>query len=584
MLLAILLVAHLQVNISGWNRTPTPIQTFHDDDVRIVQYAMVLSGQATGYSLPLVELQPPDWSGLEATHLLDASLANPEDRLNSYKNTAPIWFIMSAMLPTIVGIGPLSVHLGPLLVLALLAVVLYAAGRKVVDKPGGALLAAAIVTLIPVGWQGARVGVPTLGNMCAVGLGLWALLQSDAFRKPGWAVLAGLLLGTSGRWGESVGDALAVWAALSGPILICAGVAITRWIRERRWQDIPGPLLAGALSWWMVPWDWMIKHTKNYVLQEATGSGPSNAGGQGVQSGPPPGPGASGPGSESIDYSVILDNAWHYPEALLWSLVSPAGMVSVGVGLVGLYWIRPRWKIGMLLSSALGSWLVLSLSAKGNDYYSAPMVPALALVAGLGIASIPRAGHWLGGLSLAWLTAGWLLHTHKDLPSFEKLACTAPITGWVAGDPQMCTPDWDTPHLYPWFREWRRPANMNQHIRQRFGAWLVQGRGREVLDALPAGALVLLVDPNRRAGDVAELLVQAARPDLIVHKTGEPAPRKDSLASNLVQDHTQIYALSFPQNPNRPDARARDLPGWLTGLERLADSPDADIWSVQWRP
>jgi len=259
-------------------------------------------------------------------------------------------------------------------------------------------------------------------------------------------------------------------------------------------------------------------------------------------------------------------------------------MVAVGLGLVGLYWIRPRWKSAMLLSSALGSWLVLSLSAKGNDYYAAPMVPALALIAGLGIASIPRVGRWIGGLSLAWLAAGWLLHTHKDLPSIEKLACTAPVTGLVAGDPQMCIPDWDTPHLYPWFREWRRPANMNQHIRQRFGSWLAQGRGGQILDTLPAGSLVLLVEPNRRAGDVAELLVQATRPDLIVHKTGEPAPRKDSLALSLIEDHAQIYALSFPQNPNQANARARDLPGWLTGVERLADSPDADIWSVQWRP
>jgi hypothetical protein len=228
--------------------------------------------------------------------------------------------------------------------------------------------------------------------------------------------------------------------------------------------------------------------------------------------------------------------------------------------------------------------MVLSLSEKGNDYYAAPMVPALALTAGLGIAAIPRIGHWLGGLSVTWLAAGWLLHTHKDMPDVERLACTQPITSLFAGDPQMCIPDWDTPQLYPYFREWRRPSNMNQHVRQRFGAWLVQGRAREILDQLPAGSLVLLVDPGRRAGDVAELLVQGARPDVIVHKTGEPAPRRDSLASSLIADHDSLYALTFSRNPTQANARSVPLPGWLTGVERLADSPDADIWQVQWRP
>lgn len=582
-LLFFLLLTHMIVNQTGWSRVPTPTQTFHDDDVRIVQYAMVLSGQATGYSLPLVELQPADWAGLTAKDLLSASIENPEDRFNSYKNTAPIWFIASAIVPTALGISPLTVRLGPLLVLALLAVLLYAAGRKVVDKPGGALVAAALLTLIPVGWQGARVGVPTLGNMCAVGLGIWALLQSDAFRKPLWALVAGLLLGTSGRWGESAGDALAVWAALTGPILICAGVALTRLATERKWQDLPGPFIAGGMAVWLVPWKWMKWHTERYVLQEATGSGPSTAGGQSTAPPPTPGSNLDSHSSSSIDFSIVLDNAWYYPEALLWSLLSPAGVVCVLMGGVGLFWIRPRWKVALLLSSVIGSWLVLSLSAKGNDYYAAPMIPALCLIAGLGLNAIPRTGRWLSGLYLTWVTSGWLLHTHKDLPSVGEWSCTTPITAVVAGDPQMCSADWDTPQLYPWFREWRRPANMNQHIRQRFGEWLVHGRARTVLNQLPAGSLVLLVDPHRRAGDVAELLVQGARPDVIVHKTGEPAPRQDSLALDLIESHDHIYALTFSQNPSQANATAQDLPGWLTGVERLADSPDADIWQVNWR-
>ena len=95
MLLGAIFMAHVAVNISTWSRISTPTQTFHDDDVRLVQYAMVLSGRATGYSLPLVELQPASWEGQGAGDLLLASLRNPEDRLNSYKNTAPIWFITS---------------------------------------------------------------------------------------------------------------------------------------------------------------------------------------------------------------------------------------------------------------------------------------------------------------------------------------------------------------------------------------------------------------------------------------------------------------------------------------------------------
>ena len=73
-MIPLLLLSHLVVNQVGWARIPTPTQTFHHDDVRIVQYAMVMSGQATGYSLPLVELQPSDWSGLTTSDLLSASL------------------------------------------------------------------------------------------------------------------------------------------------------------------------------------------------------------------------------------------------------------------------------------------------------------------------------------------------------------------------------------------------------------------------------------------------------------------------------------------------------------------------------
>ena len=146
--------------------------------------------------------------------------------------------------------------------------------------------------------------------MCAVGLGIWALLQSDAFRKPIWAAVAGLLLGTSGRWGESAGDALAVWAALTGPIIICAGVALTRLARERKWQDLPGPILAGCIAVWMVPWKWMKWHTERYVLQEATGAEPATAGGGAAT--PPPSSGANQNGdvASSIDFSIVFDNAW----------------------------------------------------------------------------------------------------------------------------------------------------------------------------------------------------------------------------------------------------------------------------------
>ena len=156
--LCTLFIAHFAINAMAWNRIATPTQTFHDDDVRMVQYAMVLSGQASGYSLPLIELQPAEWEGQDAQDLLRASLRNPEERINSYKNTAPIWFITSSILPTVVGISPLSVRLGPLLVLMLLAAALYGAGRKVVDKPAGPIYAAVFITLVPVGWQGAQVG------------------------------------------------------------------------------------------------------------------------------------------------------------------------------------------------------------------------------------------------------------------------------------------------------------------------------------------------------------------------------------------------------------------------------------------
>jgi hypothetical protein len=90
---------------------------------------------------------------------------------------------------------------------------------------------------------------------------------------------------------------------------------------------------------------------------------------------------------------------------------------------------------------------------------------------------------------------------------------------------------------------------------------------------------------------VALSLVQAVRPDLLVHRLQcESQPNASSndeclrFGHELIADHDQIYAMTFSRNPTQANARASDLPGWLTGTERLADSPDADIWAVEYKP
>ena len=97
------------------------------------------------------------------------------------------------------------------------------------------------------------------------------------------------------------------------------------------------------------------------------------------------------------------------------------------------------------------------------------MVPALCLMAGLGLTSSsePVAG---SVVCTSVATAGWLLHTQRTYPTWG-IGPHSTDYRRRRGRTQMCSPDW-IPQLYPWFREWRRPSNMNQHIRQRFGEWL----------------------------------------------------------------------------------------------------------------
>ncbi len=561
--LLLLLAVHGAVNVARFTRVPYPAKTFHDYDVKLVKTPMVLRGHAWASDLPVVDLVPPDWPGLGPVDLLKGTARN-DGRINTYQTAVPLWFLVSAAWPAAVGITPLTVRMGPLLVLALYALLMFDIGRSLAGRRAGFVVGAA-ATLVPVAYQGAWVGLPALGNMCGVALAIALLLRSDGLARWRWAPLVGAACALSTRWGESAGEGVESAAALVGPILITGGVALARLLK-RRPAGVVGAALAGTVFVPLLHHEWVLRHLMKYVYSEA-----------GVQE-------VSAVGLPEIDpLALIAENAWAYPEALYYSLLTPVVVALVAAALpffLRLCALRTGWRAAVVASSPMTAWLVLTLSEKSNDYYGAPMVPGLCVILGVGLLAVPRIGRWLAAGGLAALAASWLAVAHNDLPGVRERICTPPLDALIAAHAEHCQRFETFPQMEHWFRRWRGDPNTHIATRARLAQWILEGRGRQVFDALPTRSLVLIVAPLREETDVVMLLGQALRPDVLLQWIPRPAGPQ-GVAARLLADHDHIFALTFPKEPDRVESRPQELPQWLSAVQHLAETGDVSMSQVR---
>lgn len=573
LLLVALLGLHGAVDAARVSRIPAQEKTFHDHDLALVRHPMVLTGRAWAPELPVAQLIPPSWPGLGPYDLFDKALRNSPDGWRSYRTFAPLHYLVSAAPAVVAGLSPHTVRLGPLAVLALLLLAAFDTGRLLARRPGdrgaaAGLLAALAVSAVPVGWLGVLVGVPTLGNLTGVALALWALVRSDGLRRPHLALLAGALVALSTRWGESVGDALACLAALSGPVAVSALLAVGRLAWRRKAAELWGlvglALFAGA-AWALLDLPWLETHLRGYVLGEAGLTG--------------------APAGEALT-ARLATNLPAYGRALLWSLVGPAGVAVCAVGAAGaLSQARRQPLVLVALASPASGLLALSLSTKGHDYYAAPALAGLLVVGGAGLWMLPKVGRLLAGFGAAWLAASWLVSAHLDTAALASVGCDRGVRTWLAGDPSRCDPRGGKEEsVYPWFRQWRRVPGREVVGRRELGQWVVSGDGRPWLDGLPAGALVLLQVPPGPGGgaDVVHLLGQSLRPDVLFFRVegGMSDPRAVDVLGWARQAGRAVAVLTFAPKMHARTDRVEGPVGWYGPTELVVQGERVHVWAL----
>ncbi|MGC6508580.1 MAG: glycosyltransferase family 39 protein [Myxococcota bacterium] len=525
-------------------RAPAPVKTFHDYDEIIVKYPFVMRGEQWSYGLPVFELVPNTWSGIGPTEVYDAMHHNPYENLRSYKTTAPISFVVSSIIPAIFGPSLWTIRLGAWLQLVIAVCCISDIGRRVHSRTVG-LYAAILFSVLPVCYQGMRIGIPALGNMTGVCLALWALVRAEDGKNWGWSVLAGALIALSARWGESVGDALTCLAALTGPVVAATLLSLWQLNSRSGWKHPIGLVLAGATGYAVLDKQWIQDHTEKYVMAEA-----------GFEDGFPS---AVQPTEELNAMSA------RYWEALSESLMQDHQAVLCIIGILPALWILrkyPKWLL--VLASPVGAWFILNSATKAQDFYAAPMIPALTLLGGLAISTFSP-NKVVSVLLLGWLSLGCLLYTHTDIPSVRQLACSSPTFALATRDEAYCTGNLPHRDVFQWFRQWRLPPGAQEIRRRNMANWLLKGPGRKVINELPKDSMIMLSAPPGDDGDVLAVLIPALRPDILVHRSTLGPPSR--LDNKLMTHFQRFYAVSF----HLPGTVFKyQLPNWIVVDEMIA--------------
>ena len=567
--LLLLFALHAGVDMAWVHRIPAQEKTFHDHDLRLLRHPLILRGQYWAPQLPADELVPPTWPGKGPYDLFAGALRNEGDGLRSYRTLAPLGSLVSALPATLLGLSLQTVRLGPLALLALLLVAAFDTGRWLGRGPDddglrAGLFAAFALGMLPLTWLGTLVGVPTLGNMAGVLLALWALLRSDGLSKPGFSALAGVMMALSARWGESVGDGLACLLALAGPAGVVLALALNRLLARKDPWPLLGAPAAAALFLCVLDRPWLENHLRGYILDQA------NVGGS-----------AAAP-----LLPRLASNLGDYHQALLWSLLGPAGLALVGLGLLlGFSRLRRQPALLVLMASPVSGLLALSLSAKGNDYYAAPVVPGLVLAAAVGLALLPRRGWMLGLPLLGWSGLSWLVTAHLDTAALSSLACRRPVRVWIAGDPTRCDPAGGKEEaIYQWFRQWRRKPGRERQGRRAIGDWLMVGDGRRWLEGLGPGSLVILQVPPGPGGgaDVVQLIGQSERPDTLFHRVegGMADARSEALVAWARAEGRPLQLLTFAPYMHTGSGDIQRPTGWLGPLRPGPGSDLVSTWTL----
>ena len=571
-LLLVLLLGHVLVSVGWVSRIPAPESTFHNHDLALVYHPKIFRGENWAPMLPVAELTPPSWPGYGPYDLFSGILTNGERGFRSYRVFTPIHYVVSSLPAVVAGVSLMTVRIGPAVVLCLLALAAFDIGRLLTrthrsSGHAAGLLSAIAVTCVPVGWMGVVIGLPTLGNMTGVTLAIWAMVRSDGLRRIGWAAVAGLLVALASRWGESAGDGLLSMATLAGPVTLSLLLALARLLTRREVRGLLGAAVAVWIAYTLLELEWFQWHLERYVLDEARLS-------------------------SSSDIPALLEraasNLHAYQRALTWSLIGLSGTVISATGsLLLLRRVRQQPLILVVIAAPLSGLLALAISAKGHDYYAAPVVPALMIAGASGVTLLPGRLRVFSGAAAVWLLSSWLVSAHLDTKALAPVRCTNVVTWGLAGDPTRCLGllQGREEKVYPWFRIWRKLPDRQVKRRRDIGLWLTRGGGRSWLDGLGPDTLVLLQAPQGANGgfDVVHMIGQSERPDLIFQRVavGPPQNHAADLISWARQQGSPVVAVTFSGRMHLQDDPPEQPASWMYPYEAGPYGPFVATWRLQ---
>ena len=271
---------------------------------------------------------------------------------------------------------------------AALLVSVYYLGRRCHGRSAG-LLAAALVSVTPAFYGGARSMGLDYPAMCMTSLAVLMLVRADGFRRLpdaiGFGVCAGLAILIKGQsalflvWPAAFVLGRAVWRVRAGG--------------EALWRPLAGGALAVAvlLGTTAVWWAGRVAHLARYMSAHSTGEGLRDVAGD----------------------ITLWGGVVHYTQALPLVLSAPLALAALLLLPAFVRRGKQRWVVLIWLVVPLALHMALSVR---HPRYIFPLVPAAAVILAVGLCSLrPRlrsvAAAVVGGLGvIAWLSCTCLSH------------------------------------------------------------------------------------------------------------------------------------------------------------------------------
>ncbi len=482
-------------------RDPSPYRTFHDFDVTLAQTVKIMRGEAWAPALPVAELVPNTQPGYGPPQMWARVPANSSGARRMYKREQPLFFLLAGLVPAVVGLGPVSLRLGPLAVLWALAGLLGWSAHRLAGVRG-LLAAAGMMLLVPAGWQTSMMSLPGLGMMLGAGLVCATVLASDRLRHPLGAAAAGASVGVASWMGESAGDTVQVLAAVV-PTLIAGGIwgLLAPGTGRQRVSALLGTGIALGVARLLVDVPWILRHTGGYLLSEASGGGRPPDLYSFLQTVP------------SVLGRNLVDG---YAETLAHSLLAPAGALFVLIGVVAGLVSRYRAGVVWALCGPMGLLIVLSMPEKTGDYYALSATPGILLAGALGFSALGRVGTTLLTVLGSSLAVVMFTVIHMDLPVTHPIICAPVGAASLLQDPTACATKDPHPRIRPTMRIARHIPGAIEGRRLRVNEWLGGRQMKEIWPEIPQGSAVWILGASQSPIDVAQVGVMTRRPDTLV--------------------------------------------------------------------